>query len=309
MSWRVARAAGLWTLSIALAATIASAVVFGRRRASDPTRCTSPFLSMGARCCLPAQHLVSGACAGTAAQCPAAFDRVGDACVIRRTRVRVAPGRMRLGPGDWEAQGQVSPRDVVVERELWLDSHEVTVRDWTACVLAGSCTPLPMAPELGQPAAYMSSRQAKDYCAWVGGRLPRDDEWLLAAAGQKARRYPWGDTGAVCRRANWGVRLGPCATGATAPDLAGSHESDRTPEGVYDLAGGVAEWVQGSAEPFARGGSWATAFAAELRTWHARTPPVSGDAETGLRCAYDQPPIADSPSGATSTPVLPSAPP
>jgi hypothetical protein len=64
--------------------------------------------------------------------------------------------------------------------------------------------------------------------------------------------------------------------------------ADRSPEGVSDLAGGVAEWVwRGKRPPAARGGSWASAFAAELRTWHAVERDASEQRDDlGVRCRY-----------------------
>ena len=91
---------------------------------------------------------------------------------------------------------------------------------------------------------------------------------MAAAAGPTARRYPWGDTGAVCRRAQRGVlRRVRAREGARGPDSVGAHPDGRTPLGLEDMAGNVAEWVVGSEGPVAKGGSWESALATELRTW------------------------------------------
>ncbi len=104
--------------------------------------------------------------------------------------------------------------------------------------------------------------------------MPTEDEWIVAAASavDPPRRYLWGDTGAVCRRAAWGLARGPCASrGARCgPDTVGAHPDGDTPLGIHDMAGNVAEWV--SDEPregvgVAKGGSWRSALAAELRVW------------------------------------------
>ena len=101
--------------------------------------------------------------------------------------------------------------------------------------------------DVGRAASYVTLDEARAICAAHGGRLPTEDEWIVAAAGDKPRRYPWGDTGAVCRRAAWGLTRGPCANGATGPDTVGAHPDGATPLGIEDLAGNVAEWVETAA--------------------------------------------------------------
>ena len=64
---------------------------------------------------------------------------------------------------------------------------------------------------------------------------------MALAAGAQSRRYPWGQTGLVCRRATFGIIAGPCAENGSQPDIAGSHPDGQSPEGVFDLSGNVAE--------------------------------------------------------------------
>jgi formylglycine-generating enzyme required for sulfatase activity len=95
----------------------------------------------------------------------------------------------------------------------------------------------------------MTRREAERFCEAHGGRLPTEDEWIVAAvsAMNPPRRYPWGDTGAVCRRAAWGLKDGPCARGTGGPDTVGAHPDGDSPLGLHDLAGNVAEWVSDDA--------------------------------------------------------------
>jgi hypothetical protein len=102
--------------------------------------------------------------------------------------------------------------------------------------------------------------------------------------GSDARRFPWGGTGLVCRRAAYGLAAGPCADGATGPELAGSRPDGATPDGALDLSGNVAEWTREGRGYVARGGSFRSTSAAELKSFAAETAGVRLD--IGFRCAY-----------------------
>ena len=140
----------------------------------------------------------------------------------------------------------------------------------------------------------MTRDDAAAYCGRRGGRLPTEDEWLVAAAGAAGHRYPWGETGVVCRRAAFGLAKGPCSAEGAGPDSVGAHGDGDSPEGVHDLAGNVAEWVAARpADPHlgvAKGGSWRSELAAELRVWaRLEVDPDARDDRVGVRCAYDPP--------------------
>lgn len=291
----------LWIAALLVAAAGAFGMLaLGLRGASAPARCPEGMQVLGARCCSPGQHLRDGRCEGVPQRCPTGLRAEDGVCTATTELVRIAPGRLVVGPGDWEAQGVVTPRTIELTAPFWIGSHEVTVHGWNACVDAGACSPR-VDDEPGRPIRNVGFSQAEAFCRWSGGSVPSDDEWFFAAAGTQARRYPWGDTGAVCQRSGWGGASGPCARG-NGPDWAGIHSGDRTPEGVYDMGGSVSEWVvRSDGRPAVRGGSWRSSFAAELRTWHVRDQdPSRGTDDIGIRCRYAQP--------ATSSPsVLPSS--
>jgi formylglycine-generating enzyme len=264
---------------------VAAVIALARSRAEPPARCAFGMVALGARCCGEGQHLDGDRCAGTLTRCAAGMEVTAAGCVAPPRLVRIEGGLLRVGPGDWEAQGVVSPYQVEVA-SFDLDALEVSEARWVVCVAAGACPALALSGEPGRPITGVTLEEAAHFCRWAGGALPTSDQLAFAASGRGGRRYAWGDTGAVCRRAAWGLVAGPCGWGATGAELAGSHPDGASPEGVLDLAGNVAEWAispAGAAE--ARGGSFADGAASALRAWQRRAlRPDTRSREIGFRC-------------------------
>ena len=133
-------------------------------------------------------------------------------------------GAIAVGPSDWEAEGRVAARSIRVQA-FRIDAFEVT-RGQLAAATGG----LGVSGDFARAASGVTLGDAMAYCRGKGGRLPTEDEWIVAAvsASNPPRRYPWGDTGAVCRRAAWGLDTGPCAHGADGPDTVGAHPDGDT---------------------------------------------------------------------------------
>ncbi|HMJ50583.1 MAG TPA: SUMF1/EgtB/PvdO family nonheme iron enzyme [Polyangiaceae bacterium] len=282
--WRWLAFAGASVASIAVVTTLA------RRHSADPARCAA-LVAMGNRCCAEGQEQRDGTCVGRPLRCPPPFAVTDTGCVAPDERIIIAAGVLRVGAADWEAEGRVRAREIHVA-SFAIDAIEITEGAYAACVAAGRCGgEVASAGEPGRARGGITRAEAESYCAFQGGRLPTADEWTFAAAGPSARRYPWGDTGAVCRRASWGLSDGPCGFGHAGPELAGLHPQGATPEGVQDLAGNVSEWVAaGPDDPrgLVQGGSFSAQLATDLRTWRTvRWPAGTRSPEIGARCAYD----------------------
>jgi formylglycine-generating enzyme required for sulfatase activity len=199
-------------------------------------------------------------------------------CVAPDVVVEIPETKITVGPSDWEADGVVRPRELHV-MPFALDAFEIT---------EGRIHPDRAGEDPARAAGGLTRAEVVAFCKERGGRLPTEDEWVVAASGANATRYPWGDTGAVCRRAAWGLATGPCAHGAKGPDTVGAHAGGDA-RGVHDLTGNVAEWVQAD-RGVVLGGSYATKLAAELRVWsRAWVDPEAHDPTVGGRCAYDRP--------------------
>jgi formylglycine-generating enzyme required for sulfatase activity len=277
VSWRKKATALPWLFAAAVL-VVAGAVVL-RNRGAGGAECGFGFVSRGARCVVAPDS------------CPAPLVRANGACDVPPVRVSIPTQALTIGPSDWEAEGLVAPRKLTVA-PFWIDAFEAT---------RGALSKGDDPDDARTAASGLTRDEAAAFCASRGGRLPTDDEWLAAASAGSASaarglvaRYPWGETGAVCRRAAWGLDRGPCGTGADAPDTVGAHPDGDTPLALHDMAGNVAEWIAPDpARPtfgVARGGSWQTQLAADLRLWASlEIDPRAKDPRVGVRCAYDAP--------------------
>jgi formylglycine-generating enzyme required for sulfatase activity len=257
---------------IAAGLVVIAVAVYGARTSREGAQCGDGFEAHGTRC--------------EPKGCPAplAVGPLGD-CRVPLTRIRVPPAHLVLGPSDWEAEGRVAPRTIDAG-DFYIDAFEATMWDDPREFARSD----PLIPK------YMVTREeAAAQCKERGGRLPTEDEWIAAAAAPRAAvpRYPWGDTGAVCRRGVWGLARGPCGFGADRPDTVGAHASGDTPLGIHDMAGNVAEWVDspaGSTVDIALGGSWRSELATDLRVWQRMELERGAKSEAvGFRCVYDAP--------------------
>lgn len=133
------------------------------------------------------------------------------------------------------------PKQSVTLSAFAIDATEVTVGDYAECVSHKACTP----PRHDSPACEHSTskdarravncvdlKQARAFCAWVGKRLPTEDEWEGAArAGTPEphrRTWPCGDSNAPLT----------CEVDDTR-----MLESDTSPLGLVGMAGNVSEWT------------------------------------------------------------------
>lgn len=164
-----------------------------------------------------------------------------------------------MGTDGTSANGFDQPSFPLTIPAFYLDKAEVTVAEYRRCVAAGVCTPAGTGGDCNygytihenHPINCVDHSQATAFCAWVGRRLPTEEELELAARGPNGTRFAWGNTDPVPAQLCWNRQgLNTC--------IEGSYPLNST-AGLSDLAGNVWEWTRSVLKPgeiVYRGGSW-----------------------------------------------------
>ena len=198
-----------------------------------------------------------------------------------------------------------------------IDLTEVSNTQYARCVAADACRPAQFGdsdlqearfanPDFGEhPITNVDWYDARDYCSWVGKRLPSEAEWEKAARGdQDERFYPWGDRTPDCTLANFDSLNGDCA-GETNP--VDNYPAGASSYGLLNMAGNVREWVadwydanyyisephdfpqgpESGWEKVMRGGSHNSDWISIRVNSRDHNPPDFRAADLGFRCASD----------------------
>jgi formylglycine-generating enzyme required for sulfatase activity len=125
-----------------------------------------------------------------------------------------------------------------------LSRYPISIREWNQCAAAKACSFVATGPE-DAPVTNVSWSDAKQFVGWLAGaigkayRLPSEAEWEYAARGGTQTRYWWGE--------EFRAGMASCKNcgevgAATQPAKVGSYKPN--PFGLYDMGGGVDQWVE-----------------------------------------------------------------
>src|SRR5436190_4438677 len=132
----------------------------------------------------------------------------------------------------------------VTVKPFAIGRYPISVREWNQCAAAKVCTFTATGRD-DAPITNVSWSDAKQFVTWLAGatkkpyRLPTEAEWEYAARGGTQTKYWWGDeiqSGmANCK---------DCTDVASAeqPIRVGNFKAN--PCGLYDMGGGVDQWVE-----------------------------------------------------------------
>lgn len=156
------------------------------------------------------------------------------------------PGRTSFMMGSNSGDPSERPaHHVAIGAPFAIGKYAVSVEQWNACAEADACPRITTdAAAKNSPARDLSWDNAQQYVNWlskVSGkpyRLPTEAEWEYAARGGSSTRYWWGEQmrsgTANCKDCGQPWRQdGPANIGSFAAN----------PYGLYDMNGGVWEWV------------------------------------------------------------------
>jgi formylglycine-generating enzyme required for sulfatase activity len=121
-----------------------------------------------------------------------------------------------------------SPKHKVNLRPFLMDKYEVTNSEYKKFRTSHEFS----VGRADHPVTGISWHDARAFAGWAGKRLPTEQEWERAARGPDGWKWPWGNI----------FERNRCNLGAgTAP--VGSFSGDKSPFGVFDMAGNVQEWT------------------------------------------------------------------
>ncbi|MBR0775535.1 SUMF1/EgtB/PvdO family nonheme iron enzyme [Bradyrhizobium diazoefficiens] len=154
--------------------------------------------------------------------------------------VAIRGGSFAMGSNDDPTE---RPVHQVTIKPFAIGKYPVTVREWNECAAAKACG-FTAAGKDDAPVSNVSWTDAQQYVAYLAQatkkpyRLPSEAEWEYAARGGTQTKYWWGDKlqpgMAGCKDCGELAAEQPAKVGSFKPN----------PFGLYDMGGGIDQWVE-----------------------------------------------------------------
>lgn len=151
--------------------------------------------------------------------------------------VLVKAGPVELGAPD---RNSLTGPAIYQVDSFYIDRREVTNENYRKFVKATGRLPAAFADDEEfnqpqQPVTGVTWNDAQAYCKWTAKRLPSQIEWEKAARNGDGRLYPWGSK----------FKIENAHLSGEAPIQINNYPvQDKTPAGIFGMAGGVSEWVR-----------------------------------------------------------------
>ncbi len=205
-------------------------------------------------------------------------------------------GKIPVGSNDPADRNESRTVDV---KPFYMDRTEVTNAQYREFVReTGHGAPLnwthgrPPAGKENHPVTRVTHEDAKAFCEWRSKkegatyRLPTESEWEYAASYDPGKKkkfvYPWGD--------EFDKSLANLSSGTTQE--VASNKDDKSPLGICDMAGNVAEWTitDDGGKYIIRGGSMKDAGSSQTArtSYRHKTEITRGAAGVGFRCVREE---------------------
>ena len=153
--------------------------------------------------------------------------------------IAIRGGSFTMGSNDDPTE---RPVHQVAIKPFSIGKYPVTVREWNECAAAKACGFTAIGKD-DAPVTNVSWTDAQQYAGWLAQatkksyRLPSEAEWEYAARGGTQTKYWWGDKlqpgMAGCKDCGDAAAEQPAKVGSFKPN----------PFGLYDMGGGVDQWV------------------------------------------------------------------
>ena len=154
--------------------------------------------------------------------------------------IAIRGGGFAMGSNDDPTE---RPVHQVTIKPFSIGKYPVTVLEWNECAAAKACG-FTAAGNDDTPVTNVSWTDAQQYASWLAQatgkpyRLPSEAEWEYAARGGTQSKYWWGDKlqpgMAGCKDCGGLAVEQPAKVGSFKPN----------PFGLYDMGGGVDQWVE-----------------------------------------------------------------